>query len=310
MIIRTIKDLEIVKEQLSEQLLNNTVFSKSIEYDIHKMLADCDMLDATISDDGKTVIINSEGKITRDSVSKNELSGLKYTLEQDGKLSKNTTYGVLYDADQYYRDRTDRPFFHASAVLGTFYQHRVFDQDGIEISYSDYSKPAYPLTGVNYYDTKEFKTQLFGMHMPQEWNLDGPVNPRFASGGTVSGTLRNPDYPGIATLYRYDLEGLQAFPINRKSYLAEIHGEYPERLRVDEWGKFATFEDGDWKVYDPYGVYEGKTIKEIISEKVRQFGEVLDSSNTRMYNNPQYEILKEMADRSVEREEEQSGIRR
>ena len=308
MIIRDVKELANVLSQLSSELANNKVFRSRIEYEIYRMIENTHEVEVFISENGNKVrFVAGENIVRNDVIPKNTINALDYEIKSDGTLEKLSTYATLYEANSFYAGRNDRPSFNVSSVLATSYQRSLYDKNGIETSYSDYSKFGWPLTGVHYTDTKEFRTQVFSpnLHMPREWNLYGPYDPNYAMGSSVTGTIRDPKYPGLATVYSYDLEGFNAMPKNRKTFLAEIHGEYPERIRVDEWGKFATFEDGEWKVYDPYDVYGGKTLEEIIIEKVNNYKNVLESSKTHMYDRYDsenyYNILKEMVDESIKR---------
>ena len=307
MIIRDKNDLELLKENLSPELRDNKKFQEDIEWEIYKMLQDYKYAEVYINDNGKKVVLHSGEKITNDSMPKNEVTGVEFKINENGSLEKTTSYGILYDANQYYSTRKERPSYNVSSILGVIYHHNLYDKNGIELYHSSYSKYNWPLTNVYYRDTAEFKNQLFsaGYHMPKSWSIEGPSIPLYSHGAYVSGTIRDSKYPSMATVYSYDLEGNNKFPLNRRTFLAEIHGEYPERLRVDEWGKFAIFEDGDWKVYDPYKVYEGKSVKDIILDKVSNYRNVLESSRTHEYRNPEYETLKEMIEESAKTADEE-----
>lgn len=312
MVIKNIKELDNVLENLSPEY-NNRMYLKRIRFEVDLLFDKSNEIEVFISDDKKEITFVGKNNIVHsDPIPRNEMASLDFTISGRGELEVTKSYGELYEATSYYRGRNDRPSYNVSAVLDTTYQHSIYDQNGIEKSYSNYGKYNWGLTGVDYRNSEEFRRQLLalGWHKPRSWSYEGPELPHYSSDAMVSGTIRNSVHPGIATIYSYEVKGYPGTITNRSTYLAQIHGEYPERLRVDEWGKFAKFENGNWVVYDPYHVYEGKTIEEIMEDIVINYENVLQTSNTRRYDLEEYNALEQMVSDSIKTVEEEKLRRR
>lgn len=312
MIIRRKEELKLLLENLSEEY-KNIMYSKRVMFDIGTLFDKSDEVEVFVSEDRKEVSFVGKNKIiNNDPLPRNEMQSVDFVINGRGELEVTKSYGELYEPNSYYRERNDRPTYNVSAVLNTTYQHSIYDQKGIEKSYSMYGKYNWGLTGVDFKNSKEFRTQLLalGWHKPRSWSYEGPELPNYSSTAKVSGTIRNSVHPGIATVYSYDIEGYPGTITNRKTFLAEIHGEYPERLRVDDWGKFAKFEDGKWVVHDPFHAYEGKTVDEIMEAIIINYENVLQGSNTRKYDLEEYNALEQMVSDSIKTIEEERRRRK
>ena len=295
-VLRTEEDVIDFFKHLSPSLTNNPEFSSAVEYELSKYLSEGLKISAFYSDDGKEARVILDPKVIRDpNLPRSEMQALEVKLvgPNNDHMEVIKTFGRLYEANAYYRDRNTRPYYSCDSILDTFYSRALYDPEGIELQHSQYYKTGWGLTNVDYTNTREFRIQLLsdGYHKPAEWSYNGPKIPSYHIGAYVTGVVRQSN-PALAEVFRYDIAN--GYNIrDRKTSLAYVHSEYPERLRIDEYNIFAKFVNGDYELYDPFKVYEGKTVDEVEREISLKYDESLDHSKTREYNHRMYEVLKE-----------------
>ena len=230
-------------------------------------------------------------------------------LNERGQMCVTQSFGTLYDANVYYREiPKQRPAYNVTSVLVSNYSNFIYDSNGIELSYSNYSNGPWNLIG---YETRfdnevSFKTQLLsdGFHKPSEWYTNGPKIPNYHQNARVTGINRT-GTPGIAEVYSYDVD-MNGWAKNGTRQLGRIHGEFPEILRVDDWEIFAEYDNskGRFIVTSFYAEnYPGKTVDDISKGIAEKQPEILKKSNLCKYMvgnekmKQQYEDLVEMIDK-------------
>ena len=271
--VTTKEELNEIKRHFPEALLTNPAFANQWYWAVEYKFEEIVPIEITIFEDGKGFSIVPKMKVDRQSaIPEATLSAYEFRLNSKNEMEVTNSYGVLMDSQAYYVQMHQKPE-NSTSLLDVNYRHSLYDANGIEQASATFTKYGWPLKGYSFeYDMmREFQLQLLskGLHMPANWNLylNGPELPTCVNEYTsVSGIARGSENPSIARTYNYDVS-IQYKPKNQEVYLAQIHGEYPERLRVDKSGRFAKLVNMNWNLYESYdNQYEGKDLKEVMRD--------------------------------------------
>lgn len=306
MIVRSIEELENIKKSIAPEILNNRAFNSIFTYEVERPLREGLQEDIRVSEDGKKIMMVSDVKTLRNNdLPKSIAYAHEIELKENGNIETTNSYGELYDANPYYSNRNERPYYNVSAVLNTTYRHTVYDKEGIELAHGHYYKNDYGLNDIIFDDAKKFKVQLLsnGFHKPASWRMGEPDIPLYASDKVyVNGVNRSPDNPALATTFSFNIEPVSKFRKNVRYGYAYVHTEYPERIRIDEYNIYAlNYGNGKYELKDEYKErYPGLDVDQVTREISLACEEYFERSNSNRYNNGFYPILKERLDKANE----------
>ncbi len=302
-------EYEEFKSTLPKEFVEHPAFESACDFKVGDFLSNGHSLDVQLSDDKRALYIRTNVKVFRGTEEPHSIiNGLDIKLEENGKLTCVQTYGDLYDAVTYYQRRPNardaRSFSQYDSLLSTSYYFTAYDKNGIVTATSIYSKYGWGLNNVRFDNEQEFRNQVFarGWHKPSEWYFDGrPKIPEFSGDAIVSGIVRDPSHPGLATTYVLECSPFGGIA-KSSSYRGYVHGEWPDVLRVDHYEQFAEYKGGHWEVRDEYKhYYPGMSVEDLEKMFALQFADALEGSNTKEYGHKQYYALKEMTEKANQR---------
>ena len=276
-------EFEKIKSKVDPKLLYNpkfmSLFIKACSYVNQFTMSDRQKHKVSISEDGKKIIITDEGK--------NEL----YGLDKDTVISTMISLDGEYITEEYSLGilckETDRKNSDLDLSLITSYENKVYDENGIQITYGSFSDK-FPFSSRTF--SGNIKGQvLTNLHRPTFGiGMMGPQLPRFYENAEAKFVYRSPQNLGVAYLVEKE-EIKQSDSLGKiRSSVCAVHTEYPEELQVLSSEPIAVFDNGKYK---PTGKYAGMSIDAVAEIYKENFIAGIESSKTKQYDPEMYDRL-------------------
>ena len=276
-------EFEKIKEKIDANLLANPRFQALFENACNSAfdITDRTRCQVSVSEDGKTVVVTDKGKYSKFSRDNEAIIHTAIFLEGENLISERS-FGITYQLPRPVANDLD-------AALYTDYENRIYDSNGIELSYSSYSDTCE-------YDSKKLLGNLIDRvlqptHKPIfTYNLIPRLqNNIFCSNANAKCIYRSKEYLGIA--YQQVPKGIKANGTwdENRSFICDVATEYPEDLRT--WSRpIAVFENGE---YRPTEEFRDKTLSELERDFKDNFAKGIETSKTKTSNPVMYNKLVE-----------------
>ena len=275
------QEFEKIKSKVDPKLLYNpkfiSLFEIACSYVNQFTMRDRLNHSISVSEDGKNIIITDEGKNKTYGQDKDTV--MSTTISLDGEnITEEYSLGILYkNPNPENRD--------LDLNLVTAYENKVYDENGIQITYGSFSDE-FPFSSRTF--SGNLKGQvLTNLHKPTFGiGMMGPQLPRFYENAEAKFAYRYPQNLGVA--YLVEREEKQNKHGKIKSTACAVHTEYPEELQILSSKPIAVFENGK---YEPTGKYAGMSFDAVAEIYKKFFVDGIERSKTKENDPEMYDRI-------------------
>lgn len=293
---------KIVQDRVDAELLNHPRFIEQFKYvcgQVGANLQDVRDYDIEVSNDGKTIIVIAEGKYK---VSNTQTFQAGEISLNNGTLIVTRSSGDLREATNDDIKKYQQPrYVNPKAILSTYYENRIYDENGIQLSYGKYTDKVELYTTLKEWEphirkltlsTENYAPIFDGSSYPSAtYSFDASIENYYRNKGNL-GVVFGKEIEGITKnekINKFENSSFEAFQLGLES---------PENLRIIPVS-FATWSSDERKfiLTDKYNEYPNCTYGEALIKIKENFDRIVERKIT-SYNQELYQAMLDASKRS------------